>query len=84
MKLPGVAAFTAAAISGSLAPDEPPSALAKNDDRYSSPGQILLVPDVPIGGEEHIESCVFRGVQQLAVSEGIPAMGAGFLDDVTR
>ncbi len=64
--------------------DEPPSALAKNDDRDLSSGQILLVPDVPIGREVRIESSGFRGVQQLAVSEGIPATRAGFLDGVTR
>lgn len=63
---------------------EPPSALAKDDDREFTTAQILLVPDAPIGRKEHIESGGFRGVQQFAVPEGIPAMRAGFLDGVTR
>jgi hypothetical protein len=43
--------------------------LAKNNDRESSTGQILLVPDVPIGSQGHIESSGFRRVQQLADSD---------------
>jgi hypothetical protein len=40
------------------------------------------VPDIPIGREEHIESRGSRSVQQFAVLERIPAMRAGFLDNV--
>ncbi len=36
--------------------DEPPSALAKNDDCDGSIGQVLLVPEIPVGGKEHLES----------------------------
>ena len=63
--------------------DEPPSALAKDANRDFSTRQILLVPKIPVGGDKHIESGGFRGVQQLTVSEGIPAMRADFLDRVT-
>ena len=82
--LPGVAAATARAIAGSLFLMSLHRPLPRDDDRDFSTFQILLMSNVPIGREEHIESCGFRGVQQLAVSEVIPAKRAGFLDDVTR
>ena len=42
--------------------DQPPSTLAKDDDCDFSAGQILLVSNVSIGREEHIESHGFSGV----------------------
>jgi hypothetical protein len=39
--------------------------------------------EVPICGDEDIESCGFGGVEQLSVPEGVPPMQAGLLDDVS-
>ena len=65
-----------------LVPDEPPSALPENNDRDLSIRQILLEANVSISSEEHIESSGFRGIQQLAVSEGIPAKRTALIDGV--
>jgi hypothetical protein len=52
--------------------DEPPSALAKDDDRDFSTGQILLVAKVAVRRDEHIESPGFGGVEQARRSGEYP------------
>jgi hypothetical protein len=64
--------------------DEPPSALCEDYDRDLSTRQILLVANVSIDRDEHIESSGFRGVQQFAILEGIPPMRTGLFDGVIR
>jgi len=43
-----------------------------------------LVANVSISGEEEIESGGFGRVEELAIPEPVPAMQAGFLNDMTR
>lgn len=42
------------------------------------------MPDVPVGGEEHVESGRLGCVQYLAVPQGIPPMRTGLFDGVIR
>jgi hypothetical protein len=49
--------------------DQPPSRLAEYHDCEPAPRQILLISDVAIGSEEHIESGSFRGIEKLNVSQ---------------
>jgi hypothetical protein len=65
-------------------PDEPPAALAEDHDRDSPIGQVLLVANVSISREEQFKSGRFGCVEEPAVPERVPAVRAGFLDDMTE
>ncbi len=62
--------------------DEPPSALSKNHDRDLSATQILLKTNIPISGDEDIESRCFRGIEQFSIPETVPAPYASFIHAV--
>src|SRR5947209_4956477 len=65
-------------------PDELPTSLAEDDDRDSPSGQLLLVSNVSIGGEEELKSGSFGCIEKFAVLKGVPAMRARFFNGMTQ
>jgi len=56
-----------------------PVARGKLDDRYLAASQVLLIPDIAVGGDEDLETASFGCGQQIAVGQPVPAhMMGGF------
>jgi len=60
----------------------PQGSLGSRSDRDLSVGEVLLVSDVSISSDEYFKPGGFGRVEELAVSESVPAAPAGFLDDM--
>jgi hypothetical protein len=58
--------------------DERPSALSENNNGDSATCQILLIAEIFVGGHEDIEPCGLRLVQEITITQFLPAAGAGF------
>lgn len=60
---------------GALSNTRPLGAAGENDEGNAARTQVLLVADAPIGGEQHVEGCVLRSLQERTVVEPVPALG---------
>ena len=58
-------------------------ARGKLDDRNLAASQILLIPDVAVGGDEHLETALLCRRQQIAVGQPVPAHMVGSFDLMT-
>ncbi len=47
---------------------------AKNDERDRAKGKVLLVVDVRVSGQHHLEAFSFSRGQQFSVSKPLPAL----------
>src|SRR5208283_2254220 len=57
-----------------------PLRIAEHHDRNCANRQILLVPDIFVGSQEHLKSSLFGGLQQFAVLQFLPPSLGGRLD----
>jgi len=55
-----------------MLPKRRPLRMADHHDSDRAPLQVLLIPEILVGGKEEIESVFLGGDQQLAVSQSIP------------
>lgn len=60
-----------------------PMARGKLDDRSLAASQILLIPDVAVGSDEHLEAALLWCGQQVAVGQPVPAHMVGSFDLMT-
>ena len=72
-KLPGVQAFTAAAILSRCNRTTGQLLVAENDQRDSPAAEVLLVSDVLVGTEKHFVTRIFGPLNQLAIPKPMPA-----------
>lgn len=49
-----------------------PTCRSQNDDRNTSHSKVLLIPEVPVSGDKHIEPLSFCRVKQITVRQGRP------------
>ena len=55
------------------APDPWPTGCPEYDDRNPSIVKVLLIPEVLVGGHEHIEPLLFCGADQIAIGKLVPS-----------
>lgn len=78
----GVAARRRGSNSGDDAIGEPPNerpagAACQNHESNAARLQVLLMPDPPVGCDQHLEAALFRDIQQRTVAERVPPSGLG-------
>ena len=83
----GVAARRCGSNDGSdavgMLPDAGPLGAARQSDEGDAPrSQVLLVADAAVGREQQLEPCRFRGVQERAIAQCVPAPGLRRVDCV--
>jgi hypothetical protein len=58
-------------------------ARGKLDDRNLAAGQVLLLPDVAVGGDKDRETACLCGGAQIAVGQPVPPHAVGRFDLMT-
>jgi hypothetical protein len=58
--------------------------MLKYYERYLARLQILLIPDILVCGDDHIETGLLGNVDQLPVYEFFPSAGPRFLHEMAR
>ena len=82
-ELPGVAAAIAAAMR-SVCVERATTLRApyQNDEGEGAHGQVLLVANATVNGDQDLEVGVLRDLQESAVAERVPALGLCGVDRV--
>ena len=66
-----------------MVPNTGPLGAARQNDKCDPPHlQVLLVADAAVGREQQFEPRLFRGVQERAIAECVPAPGLRRVDCV--
>ena len=63
-------------------PDHRPLGVPENDERNPARSQVLLVADVLVGRDNHVEARPFGRLDQIAVGEFLPSAGTRLFDDM--
>jgi hypothetical protein len=53
-------------------PNARPTCCRENNDSNSTSRKVLLIPEIGVGGNKHLESLLLRRAQQLAVLQSRP------------
>jgi len=65
-------------------PNARPACCRENNDSNSSSRKVLLIPEIGVGGNKHLESQLLSRAQQLAVLQSSPTKLISGGDTVSR
>ena len=66
-----------------MQPQHGPLRISQDADRDGAAGQILLVANVLVGGDQHVEARGFGSGEQVAIPERVPSLRFRIPDGVT-